>query len=132
MCIRDRLHAVETSLMPTDQEISYPKDWGDLTARRKKFNRTDGRLPTDRELEIEKALESPISLSFMDRPLTEVLRHIADTSAIDIMIDYRALEEEDVATDEPVSIEVDGIKLESALNLVLDNYGLTYGIQNEV
>jgi type II secretory pathway component GspD/PulD (secretin) len=128
----DALNDVERSAIASSAEITYSKDWGELTERRKKFNRTDGRLRTGRELEIEKALESPISLSFMDRPLTEVLRHIADTSAIDIMIDYRALEEEDVATDEPVSIEVDGIKLKSALNLVLDNYGLTYGIQNEV
>ena len=128
------LQDVEDSLKPEHREITYKdaKEWKQLTERRKRNGRADGRQRTERELEIEKALESPISLSFMERPLTEVIQHISTTAAISVVVDNHALEEEDVPTNEAVSINVDGIKLKSALNLLLEPYGLTYGIENEV
>ena len=77
----DVMNGVELSAIPQDEEITYPnaRDWKDLTARRKKFGRADGRLPSEKELEIEKALKSPISLSFMERPLTEVIQPVSYT-----------------------------------------------------
>jgi Flp pilus assembly secretin CpaC/tetratricopeptide (TPR) repeat protein len=126
------LTGVEESLMPTDEEISYPKNWGELTKSRKRFGGTDGRKRSVKEREIEKALDNPISLSFMERPFTEVVNYIATAAAVDVVVDRRALEEEDVLTDEPVSIDVDGIRLRSALNLLLEPYGLTYSIKDDV
>ncbi|MFK7817163.1 MAG: hypothetical protein AB8G99_00470 [Planctomycetaceae bacterium] len=123
---------VEESLMPTDEEISYPKNWGELTKSRKRFGGADSRKRSDKEREIEKALDNPISLSFMERPFTEVVNYIAQAAAVDVVVDRRALEEEDVLTDEPVSIDVDGIRLRSALNLLLEPYGLTYSIKDDV
>ncbi len=128
------LQDVEESLIPNPDEITYPdaRRWDDLTKSRKRYGRSDGRNLSPKELEIEESLSNPISLHFSERPLTEVIQHISMTAGVNIVVDGRALEEEDVPTDEPVSIDVDGIKLQSALNLLLEPYGLTYGIENEV
>ena len=73
-----------------------------------------------------------MSLHFHDVPLTEVIRHIATVHGINIAMKTRAIETEGLTANQPVSIDVDGITLKSALNLLLDQAGgLVYSIENE-
>src|SRR5690606_11480237 len=87
------------------------KEWKELTDRREKFGRPDNRTRTEEELRIEKSLGNPVSLRFQQAPLSEVVRHIATTANINVVLDNLGLEEEGVSTDTPVSIEVNGIML---------------------
>ena len=118
-----------------DSPISYGdvRDWNDLKLRRKKYDRPDNRERSPQEERIEKSLNKPISLHFEEEPLSAVIQHIATVADINVMLDKVALfEDEQVTTDEPVSIDVDGIMLKSALNLVLDQFRLDYLIKDEV
>ena len=125
-------HQVEEASIPINEDIIFPDNWEELTSRRRKFNRTDNRLRTEKEKRIEESLHQPISLRFEDATLAEIAAHISTTAGIDVVLDHRALDEEGISTNDLVSIDVDGIMLRSALNLILDPYGLAYTIENEV
>ena len=116
-----------------DYVLPDAESWKELTARRSRFGRVDGRILTPSEERIEKSLSEQISLHFHDTPLTEIIRHIAMTHSINIALDKRAIETEGIVPSQPVSIDVDDITLRSALNLLLDQAGgLVYTVENEV
>jgi beta-lactamase regulating signal transducer with metallopeptidase domain len=79
----------------------------------------------------EKMLGQRVEVSFPGTSLKEVVRSLARTSSLNIILDARALEEEGLTGDEPVSIEVSGIKLRSALNLILEPLKLVTKVDDE-
>ncbi|HRA89874.1 MAG TPA: hypothetical protein PK992_17425, partial [Planctomycetaceae bacterium] len=129
-----QLNDVDLSSILPAGEYNLPdaKSWKDLTDRRKKYGRPDNRDRTDSELQIEKSLGEKVSLHFHDMPLTEVIRHIATVHGINIAMKTRSIETEGLTATQPVSIDVDGITLRSALSLLLDQAGgLVFSIENE-
>jgi hypothetical protein len=76
-------------------------------------------------------LRSP-GLEFVDTPLEEVINVLQDEYDVPIQIDTPALDEQGISGDEPVSINVRGISLGSALRLMLKSIQLTYMIEDEV
>ncbi|MEO1999164.1 MAG: hypothetical protein ABGZ17_28290, partial [Planctomycetaceae bacterium] len=113
--------------------IAYPdiKTWKDLTQRRSKYG-TDNRIRTETELQIEESLNRQISLHFDNSPLKEVMRHVSTVANINVVLDSLGLEEEGVTTNDPVSIDVDGIRLRSALKLMLEPKKLAFTIEDDV
>jgi hypothetical protein len=91
------------------------------------------KLPATPEQRIRAALQEETNLEFVETPLKEALTFIADKHKFDLQYDTVALR--DAAVDPtaiPVSINVHGIKLASALNLILAQNNLTTVIENEV
>jgi type II secretory pathway component HofQ len=85
------------------------------------------------EQRIRAALQEETNLEFVETPLKEALTYIADKHKFDLQYDTVALR--DAAVDPtaiPVSINVHGIKLASALNLILSQNNLTTIMQDEV
>ena len=74
----------------------------------------------------------PTSLEFADTPLEDVVDYLNDRHKIEIQIDTRALEDLDLRADTAITRNVKGISLGSALNLMLREKGLTYGVTDEV
>ena len=131
----DALNKVDLAMgAPTeDYNMMDAQSWTTLTDRRSKYKNASSRTRTESERKIEQSLGETISLHFHDVPLTDIVRHIATTHGINIALDQRAIETEGLTTDQAVSIDVDGITLRSALNLLLDQAGgLVYDIENEV
>ena len=129
------LNGVDESFTGSVDDYALPdaKTWTQMSKRREAYSRADARDRSESELRIEKSLSETISLHFHAVPLTEIIRHIATTHGINIILDTRAIETEGLLADQSVSIDVDNIKLKSALNLLLDQAGgLVYDIENEV
>lgn len=84
------------------------------------------------EEKILAALERPANLEFVDTPLTDVMAFLADQFKIPIFIDQRAIAENNVPADSPVTMNIKGIKLRSALGLMLGQLNLDWAIRNEV
>ena len=82
--------------------------------------------------EIETALAEKITFHFKDIPLEEFVTTIAELHSLPIHLDRRALDEIGTTPDIPVTISVEGISLESALELTLADLDLTYSIDHEV
>jgi Flp pilus assembly secretin CpaC len=130
----DQLNKVEEAAIAPkgDYTMLDSKSWESLSKRRERYGRADSRDRTESELQIEKSLGQKVSLHFHDVALTEVIRHIATVHGINIAMKTRAIETEGLTANQPVSIDVDGITLSSALNLLLDQAGgLVYSIENE-
>jgi type II secretory pathway component GspD/PulD (secretin) len=81
---------------------------------------------------IRAALRCSTSQNFDDTPLAEVIRDLAETHDIPMVVDRRALEEIGLSEEEPVSIALDRVTLGSFLRLMLRDLDLTYLVQDEV
>jgi hypothetical protein len=84
---------------------------------------------------IEQTLSTPLSrvgVDFADTPLQEVADYFQAEYKIPIQIDAAALDENGIGVDAPVSINLQGISLRSALRLILKPLQLVYVIDNEV
>ena len=128
------LNDVEEAMIAPDRDYSMPdaRSWGELTKRRARLGRVDSRERTESELAIENSLSQKVSLHYQDKPLTDVIRQIALDHGINITMKTREIETEGLSASQPISIDVDGITLRSALNLLLDQAGgLVYSIENE-
>ena len=145
MDIRDRkeegyvraMESVEESIIPIDDRkpCQYPdvKAWKELTGRRSRYAKEQGRKMSERELELQQKLKTPVSVRFEATPLAKVIDHLGGLAGVSFYMDPQGLAEQGVATENPVTIDLrNEIKLESALNLILQPLHLSYVIKDEV
>ncbi len=131
------LHNVDKSAIPFDDNKPFvfgdAREWERLTKSRKELARMDRRNRSEKELEIEGKLKTPVSLRFQEMPLAQVVEELSRLAQVNMHLDNRGLAEEGVATDTPVTIELSqDISLKSALNLILEPLRLSYVIKDEV
>jgi hypothetical protein len=81
---------------------------------------------------IEDALAGPTEMVFVETPLQDVVDYLKERHRIEIKIDNKALSDVGIGTDSPVTIDVKGVSLRSALKLMLRELSLTWTIQDEV
>jgi len=84
------------------------------------------------EMKIREALEQDTRLEFIETPLEDICAFMSDMHSIPIQIDTKALDEVGLDTDAPVTRNLKGVSLRSALNLILDDLELTWVIRDEV
>ena len=95
--------------------------------------RLNRRHRSEKEIEIEKKLLTPVNYSCRNRPLSEVLNQLAKLVNVNIHLDDEGLREEGLSPDTPVTLELaSDIQLKSYLNLILEKHHLCYIIKNEV
>ncbi|MCH8921575.1 MAG: hypothetical protein IIA67_00325 [Planctomycetes bacterium] len=130
------LHQAEKSAIPTgdDPPITYPdaEIWEELTLRRAKYAAVDLSTTGGNEEKIVNALKDETEIDFLETPLVEVIDFLKDLHGIEIQLDRRALEEAGFGDDTPVTRNLKGISLRSALRLMLRDLELTYVIKDEV
>jgi general secretion pathway protein D len=129
--------AVDRAGIQTDPDEPYlmpdVQTWKDLTTRRGKLAGDNRNRRSERELDIERKLKTPVSLNFHEVPLSEVLHQLAKLAAINLHLDPKGLAEEGVSPDAPVTIDLsEEISLRSALRLILEQFHLSYVIKDEV
>lgn len=86
------------------------------------------------EEKIQAALVNPkgVEIEFIDTPLADAMQFLSNANNIAILLDEQALTEEGIAVDEPLNRTLSGIKLESALKIMLNPLSLTYLVEDEV
>lgn len=91
-------------------------------------------LPESRadEARIEAALGEQGEINFAETPLTDAVDFLRDFHQITIIIDERALQDEGVDPSTPVTIQLRGVTLRSALRLILKPLGAVAVVENEV
>lgn len=132
----DALFFVDKSHVPFPDEppILYPDPevWAELTFRRKKYASIDlgGKNPA--EDKILKALDDETQIEFIETPLETVIDYLEDLHGIQIEIDARALDLLGIGSDTPITRDLKGISLRSALRLMLKDLELDYVVKDEV
>jgi hypothetical protein len=94
-----------------------------------------GQTPAQRsaaEKKITAALNEPTAIEFIETPLKDVIDYLKDKHKIEIQIDKTMGDYGGIEANTPVSINVKGVSLGSALRLMLRRLGLTYIVQSEV
>lgn len=128
---------VNTSSVPFNSDMPYmmpdAREWATLTANRVNRMRERGPRRSERELEIEQKLKTPVMLQFEQAPLSLVMDQLAKLADVNLHLDPQGLAEEGVTTDAPVSVKLNHeISLQSALRLILEPLHLSYVIKDEV
>jgi general secretion pathway protein D len=132
------LDNVDQASVPFDDQHPYvmpdAKTWGEMTKNRAKLTQAEHRRNrTEREIEIEKKLKTPVSLDFNRAPLSKVVDYLSKIAEINLYLDPKGLAEEGVTSDTEITIEVrHEIMLKSALNLILQPLHLSYVVKDEV
>jgi hypothetical protein len=91
--------------------------------------------PTKDEERILKALATPIDVEFLDLPLEDALSFMNEypnLPKLALYIDKPTLTDEGVALDQPVTLKLKGLRLESVLKLLLRPVQLTFVIEDDV
>jgi len=132
-----QLDAVEKSAIPFDDMDPYNhgdvREWNALTKRRLDQLSERGRRRSERELEIEQRLKTPVMLEFENAPLSQVMDTLAQMAAVNLHLDPEGMAQESISSDDPVTITLSQeITLKSALNLILEPRHLAYVIKDEV
>jgi hypothetical protein len=132
----DTLYQVERSAVPfpDDPPITYsdPQGWEGLTLRGKGFATIDLAKRGGAEEKILNAMEDTTTLEFIETPRQDVVDYLKGMHGIERQVDNRALEDVGIGSDTPITRNLNGITLRSALRLMLKDLDLTYVIRDEV
>ena len=131
------LNNAEISAEPFDDNKPYQfgnaKDWAKLSTTRREWEKQQANRKSERDIEIEKRLRTPVWLKYKDAPLSQVIEDLGKLAQIPTYLDPRGLTEEGINSDTPVTINLTSeISLKSALNLILEPLHLSYVIKSEV
>ena len=130
------LYQAELSHVPFPDEppVLWPpaEVWRALTERRRKWQSVDLKKFSAAEERIFEALDAPTEIDFNEIPLTDVMTFIGEQHGITIIVDTDALEEEGLASDDPITRSLNGVSLRSALRIILKPLTLSYIIEDEV
>jgi hypothetical protein len=88
-------------------------------------------IDDDQAASIIKQLDQTIRLELIQTPLSEALIVINDQHQMSILVDDRALEEIGLSSNEPVTLAIDNVKLQTAISLMLQPLDLTLTINGE-
>jgi hypothetical protein len=90
----------------------------------------DAIAPAERNaLSVQDALERPFTFPFAaPTTLTEVCQHLRQALRAPVVLDLAALERQEVKADDPVQLQLEGVRLKTGLKLLLDQVGLTYHV----
>lgn len=84
------------------------------------------------ENRILRELDSETTLEFVETPLIDVLAYLSDLHGLQCVLDIKALEAVGIGSETPITRNLKGISLRSALRLILTPLDLTYVIDDEV
>lgn len=88
--------------------------------------------PTEAEERIRSELGEKTVVSFIETPLEDVVRFIAEKHDIPVIVDQRAMEEIGLSTDVPITMDLRNVSLRSTLKLILRDLDMTYVVKDEV
>jgi hypothetical protein len=87
---------------------------------------------SEAETRIYRALEDPTVVEFVETPLQDVVDYLKDYHKIEIQLDKKALDDAGIGTDTPITRNLRGITLKSALRLMLREYNMASVVTNQV
>jgi hypothetical protein len=118
--------AIESSAVPTQGDVTYPKDWQARTEMRKKLT---GVQLTPKEVALVKALNSLMTVDIENKSLKDTLEYLQDRTGQMIIVDPGSLKEANVDYGDPVNFPKVKVTFRTVLRKVLGDLGLTYVIK---
>lgn len=130
------LAGAESSAVPFADEtpIVYldAERWADITGRREKYKSIDLHKAGSSEQQIHDALNKTTELDVVETPLKDVVQYLSDLHGIPIVLSLKKIAETGITADTPITKNLHGVTLRSALRLLLRDLELTYLVRDEV
>jgi hypothetical protein len=82
------------------------------------------------EAQIQATLRETTELEFVDTALKDALEFLADLHDFTMILDETRLSQKGIRSDSPVTLELSGVTLNTALQAILEPLGLTYVVEN--
>jgi hypothetical protein len=82
------------------------------------------------EEKLRQALAQPAEFAFVETPLADVAAFLAKKYGLPISLDKKALDDVGIGADTPITRNVKGISLRSALRLAIADLGLTWDVRD--
>jgi len=112
--------------------IKYAKNFADMTRDRLRMNAKLEPKKDPQTAAIQSQLEKQVTLNFDKLPLADAIRFLQNYTGLNIVLDTKALTDENITSASPVDLHVTNLRLKSALRLILRPLGLTYKAEDEV
>lgn len=128
------IYEIEKANMPfpADPPLVFPDPevWKAKRLRRAKYDsiRLTG---SENDEKILRALEEPATLDYEDTPWRDIEEELESKYKINIVLDQSAIDDA-LSQDEPVTVNLRGIRLKSALRLMLKKKNATFIVRDEV
>jgi type II secretory pathway component GspD/PulD (secretin) len=81
-------------------------------------------------LEVERRLLTPVNINFKDMPLRAAIDDLKQTYNLNVVIDENAVRNAPISLDRPVTLQLQGLSLKTALDLLLRNLNLTHVVKD--
>jgi len=127
---RANLVGVEEAKVPwyKDDGFRYPKNWAEVSERRKRFGAGAGAGSEMDRLAREKLAEVLGELNFQNATLETVIAQLRAINDLNIQVNWNALEFAGIDRDTEITLQLKGITLEKALRVILDDAQALVGI----
>jgi hypothetical protein len=128
----DRMWKLEKNLqmsaLPAVTDVEFPKDWKEISDRRLRATMTK---LTAKEKKIVEALDKPMTINLVERPLDEALQDLSNSFDLPLLIDKKSLEDLGLDLKKGVSLQGKGLSGRTILRSILATQGLTFVIKDE-
>ncbi len=105
--------------IPITELVTYPSDWPVLTARRlSAVDRFAGESEINRR--VAGQLKQTIPVNFESARFDRVITYLRNTTGLSFYVNWAALAEVGVEPDMPVTLQLENVSVERALDLILD------------
>lgn len=81
---------------------------------------------------IQERLDRRVDVAFRETPLSDVVAWFRQKLGLPVSLDLRALEEQAIATDTPVTLQLSGVSARTALERILESHGLAWSFGPEL
>ena len=130
------IHAAATPKANDANPLVYDRPILDRANDRRDRKPTPGQLPVQpidqRDTDTMAKLDATISVDFKNKPLREVLDELRAMTGANIVPQDQFLAQENISLDYPIDLQLQQVKMKTALNLILNKARLTYLIRDGV
>jgi tetratricopeptide (TPR) repeat protein len=113
---------IRNSEIPWFERIRYPKDWKELTERRKRYSASRGSETEENRL-LRTKLQGKISPEFDGQPFSDVIDYFREVTDANIYVNWKAIEEAGIDRSQTVDVKLRDVPFLKALQLVLNDVG---------
>jgi hypothetical protein len=112
--------------------LKYATNFAELTRERLRMNAKLEIKKDPKTQAIESKLNEPITVNFDKQSLGEAIQFIQNYTGLNVVLDQKALSDENITSASPVDLHLNGMKLKNVLKQMLRPMGLTYKVEDEV
>lgn len=120
---RRSLTIADEALIPYDYEVTYPRNWAEIAARRESLGPgVTGQSLED--IELNKKLDQVLpTVGFVDAEFEKVIEYMQEQTKINYAVDWEDLEARAIERDKPVTLSLANVAARTVLNEILTQVG---------